>query len=67
MPELADNNPPSASLLDRYQRAGRAWVAVDWADLPAAYLIAAPVDGGLHVEQVLVHPRYTRQVIDRST
>lgn len=56
MPEIADDEPPSPQVLAGYLAAGRAWVAVDDADRPVAYLIAEPVDGNLHIEQVSVHP-----------
>jgi ribosomal protein S18 acetylase RimI-like enzyme len=66
MPEIADDVPLPVTELDRYRRAGLAWVAVDPKDQPVAYLIADPVDGGLHVEQVSVHPSYARRGIGRS-
>jgi GNAT superfamily N-acetyltransferase len=66
MPEIADDAPLPVSELDRYRRAGLAWVAVGAADAPVAYLIAEPLDGGLHVEQVSVHPSYARRGIGRS-
>jgi GNAT superfamily N-acetyltransferase len=66
MPEIADDVPLPAPELDRYRQAGLAWVAVDPQDRPVAYLVADPVDGGLHVEQVSVHPGYARQGIGRS-
>jgi GNAT superfamily N-acetyltransferase len=43
-----------------------AWVAVDQADEPVAYLIADPVDHNIHVEQVSVHPDHARRGIGRS-
>lgn len=66
MPEIADDEPPSIAALDRYRAAGRAWVAVHPTDLPAAYLIAEPVDGNLHVEQVSVHPDSARRGVGRA-
>jgi GNAT superfamily N-acetyltransferase len=66
MPEIAGDAPLSVSELDRYRRAGLAWVALGLSDQPVAYLIADPVDGGLHVEQVSVHPSYARRGIGRS-
>jgi GNAT superfamily N-acetyltransferase len=71
MAEVADDEPPSVEALDRHRRLGLCWVAVDaedddaadGADLPIAYLIAEPVDGNLHVEQVSVHPRWARRRI----
>jgi GNAT superfamily N-acetyltransferase len=39
---------------------------VDSADRPVAYLVAEPVDGALHVEQVSVHPAHARSGIGRA-
>ncbi|MGW7510205.1 GNAT family N-acetyltransferase [Streptomyces massasporeus] len=66
MPEIADDEPPALDILERYRRAGRCWVAVDEGDLPAAYLLAEPVDGALHIEQVSVHPRAARRGVGRA-
>jgi GNAT superfamily N-acetyltransferase len=63
MPEIADDEPLPVEVLARYQRAGMAWVADDPAGLPVAYLIAELVDGGVHIEQVSVHPRAAGQGI----
>lgn len=66
MPEIADDEPLTTGELARYQRARLAWVAVDGADAPVAYLIADRVDGNLHVEQVSVHPDHARGGVGRS-
>jgi GNAT superfamily N-acetyltransferase len=66
MPEVAGDEPFSAAELARYEAAGRAWVAVDDADRPVAYLVAEPVDGNLHVEQVSVHPEHARRGVGRE-
>lgn len=66
MSAIAEDEPPALDLLDGYRRAGRAWVAVDAGDDPVAYLIADPVDGNPHVEQVSVHPRAARRGIGRA-
>ncbi|HEV7934604.1 MAG TPA: GNAT family N-acetyltransferase [Actinomadura sp.] len=66
MPEIADDDPLPLDELARYQRAGLAWVAVDGTGRPVAYLIAEPVDGDLHVEQVSVHPGSARRRVGRS-
>ena len=65
MSEVAEDAPPSIEELSNRRVAGLAWAAVDDAGLPVAYLIAALVDGHLHVEQVSVHPRGARQGIGR--
>jgi GNAT superfamily N-acetyltransferase len=66
MQEIADDEPLSLEELAGYQQGGRAWVAVDGAGRPVAYLIADLVGGGVHVEQVSVHPRSARQGIGRT-
>ena len=55
MPEIAADDPGSPEELEGYRAAGRAWVAAE-DGRPIAYLIAAEVDGCLHVEQVSVDP-----------
>jgi GNAT superfamily N-acetyltransferase len=88
MPEIAEDEPFSIEVLSGYVTAGRAWVAVESvadpaADredattvgvdaVPAGYLLADLVDGNVHVEQVSVHPRFSRRgvgrlLIDRAT
>ncbi|MFD9076316.1 GNAT family N-acetyltransferase [Streptomyces lasiicapitis] len=66
MAEIADDDPPTLDELARHRRAGLAWVAADPADVPVAYLLADPLDGDLHVEQVSVHPDHAHQGIGRS-
>lgn len=66
MLEIADDEPPSVDTLLGYQRAGQAWAYADAADRPVAYLIADPVDGNLHIEQVSVHPDHARRGIGRA-
>ncbi|RBY80432.1 GNAT family N-acetyltransferase [Blastococcus sp. TF02-09] len=66
MPEIAGDEPLPVAELDRYRRAGLAWAAVDDGDRPVGYLLAEPVDGALHVEQVSVHPRAARRGVGRA-
>ncbi len=70
MAEIAEDEPMSVHDLDVFRRAGRAWVAVEGADQGTdrvvAYLVAARVDGNLHVEQVSVHPDAARRGIGRA-
>lgn len=66
MPEIASDDPFSIEELDRFRRAGLAWVAVDSADRPVAYLVAERLDGGLHVEQVSVQPSHAGLRIGRA-
>lgn len=66
MAQIADDEPLPVEELERFRRAGTAWVAVDDADRPVAYLLAEPVDGALHVEQVSVHPSQARRGLGRA-
>ncbi|QIQ06527.1 GNAT family N-acetyltransferase [Streptomyces liangshanensis] len=66
MPEIADDDPLPIDELARYHDAGLAWVMADESDAPVAYLIADRVDGGLHVEQVSVHPDSARRGVGRA-
>ncbi|MEU6122607.1 GNAT family N-acetyltransferase [Streptomyces sp. NPDC047123] len=73
MAAIADDEPPAVADLDRFRRAGHAWVAVDpeRADgAPVAYLIGEPLAeaGGavFHIEQVSVHPRAARRGVGRA-
>jgi ribosomal protein S18 acetylase RimI-like enzyme len=66
MGAIADDEPPGLGTLEGYRRAGRCWVAADDRDRPAGYLLAEPVDGALHIEQVSVHPRAARRGVGRE-
>jgi GNAT superfamily N-acetyltransferase len=66
MPEVAEDAPPGAATLLEYQDDGRAWVAVDDADRPVAYVVYDVVDGCAHVEQISVHPDWARAGIGRA-
>ncbi|MEU8624604.1 GNAT family N-acetyltransferase [Streptomyces sp. NPDC048669] len=61
MSRVADDEPPPLDVLDEYRRAGRAWVTVRPDDRPLGYLVADPVDGAAHIEQVSVHPSAARR------
>ena len=66
MPEIAADEPLPVAELDRYRQNGLAWAAGDAGDGPVGYLLAEPVDGALHVEQVSVHPRAARRGVGRA-
>ncbi|MDA5283635.1 GNAT family N-acetyltransferase [Streptomyces sp. NPDC054904] len=66
MPAVADDDPLPLEELARYAGTGLAWVATGPDDRPLAYLIAEPVDGALHVEQVSVHPAGARRGVGRA-
>jgi len=56
MPEIADDDPPSAATLAVHAAAGRSWVALDGTGTPIGYVLVDAVDGSAHVEQVSVRP-----------
>lgn len=66
MAAIADDDPPALADLQRYQAAGRGWVACDGEDLPVAYLVADVIDGAAHIEQVSVHPSHSRRGLGRA-
>lgn len=66
MDRIADDEPLGREELAAYQKSGLAWVAVDGDDRAVAYLVAEPVDGALHIEQVSVHPDWARRRVGRS-
>jgi GNAT superfamily N-acetyltransferase len=66
MAAIADDEPPPPEELDRHARAGLGWVAAGPDDRPVAYLVAEPVDGALHIEQVSVRPTHARRGVGRS-
>ncbi|MEU6352620.1 GNAT family N-acetyltransferase [Streptomyces sp. NPDC047072] len=66
MAEVDEHEAPSVETLDRYRRAGRAWVACAGSDRPVAYVICEPVDGALHIEQISVHPDFAHRRIGRA-
>lgn len=66
MAAIAADEPPTLDELRCYERAGRAWVAVDGGDRAIAYLIADLVDGNTHLEQISVHPDHAHRGIGRA-
>ncbi|MFE2728917.1 GNAT family N-acetyltransferase [Kitasatospora sp. NPDC059327] len=66
MPEIAEDEPPAPAELARYLDEGVALVAPGAGGTPVAYLLAEPVDGALHIEQVSVHPGHARRGIGRA-
>ncbi len=63
MPDIAAADPGSVAELEPYLAAGAAWVAVDDADAPIAYILTAAVDEGIHIDQVSVAPTHARRGI----
>ncbi|MFE5667555.1 GNAT family N-acetyltransferase [Streptomyces niveus] len=66
MAAIADDDPPAIDLLDRYLRAGHAWVTDDDTGHPVAYLIYDEIDGAAHIEQVSVHPTASGRGVGRA-
>ncbi|MFG3227487.1 GNAT family N-acetyltransferase [Kitasatospora sp. NPDC048194] len=66
MPEIAEDEPPAPEELAHYLRHGVALVAQVPDGPIAGYLLAEPVDGALHIEQVSVHPDHARRGIGRA-
>ncbi|MFE7413083.1 GNAT family N-acetyltransferase [Streptomyces laurentii] len=66
MAAIADDDPLPLDVLEGYRDDGRAWVAVDGADRPVAYLLTDTVDGAAHIEQVSVHPDAARRGVGRA-
>lgn len=72
MAPVADDEPPTLAELRRYAADGGLLVAAGPDPSPpgpagpAAYLLAEPLDGCLHIEQVSVHPDHSRQGLGRA-
>jgi ribosomal protein S18 acetylase RimI-like enzyme len=69
MDRVADDAPPPLPVLRRYVHTGGLWVAVEGEgerETPVAYVMAEPVDGNVHIEQVTVHPGSARRRIGRA-
>lgn len=76
MDAIADDAPPTVAELERFRRAGHAWVAAEdtGAENTAAentgtvvaYLLAEVVDNAFHIEQVTVHPDAARRGVGQT-
>ncbi|MEV5612388.1 GNAT family N-acetyltransferase [Streptomyces sp. NPDC052225] len=66
MDAIADDAPFTTAELERYRRAGHAWVAVEDDGTVAAYLVGEVVEGAFHIEQVTVHPDAARRGVGRA-
>jgi ribosomal protein S18 acetylase RimI-like enzyme len=65
--EVADDEPRPVEWIRRFGAEDLVRVALDDGDdVPVGYLVAEPVDGNLHVEQVSVHPRAARRGFGRA-
>ncbi len=63
MPEIADDEPPSA---DHLASGAALYVATDDADQPVGYALVELVDGHAHLEQLSVVPEHGRQGIGQA-
>ena len=63
---IANDEPPSTSLLLEYLAAGCAWVATDADGTPVGFAVASVVDGEGHLDQVSVVPEVGRNGIGRA-
>jgi ribosomal protein S18 acetylase RimI-like enzyme len=66
MTEIAHDEPYPLPVLAAVERAGLLWVVAGEAGEPVAYLMASEVDGGLHIDQVSVHPDSARRGLGRE-
>ncbi|MGW3039657.1 GNAT family N-acetyltransferase [Kitasatospora sp. NPDC001159] len=66
MPEIAEDDPGTPEDLAHYLDHGVALVAQAPDGTITGYLLAGPVDGALHIEQVSVHPDHARRGIGRA-
>ncbi|MFZ3567379.1 GNAT family N-acetyltransferase [Streptomyces sp. BH097] len=66
MAAIADDAPPTIAELERFRRAGHAWVAAEDSGTVVAYLLAEVVDGAFHIEQVTVHPDAARRGVGQT-
>ncbi|MFI6844149.1 GNAT family N-acetyltransferase [Kitasatospora sp. NPDC050467] len=67
IPEIAEDDPPTVDELAHYLDEGTVLVALaEDGGAPVGYLLAEPVDGALHIEQVSVHPGHARRGIGRA-
>jgi len=63
MPEIADDEPPSA---DHLASGAALYVATDDADQPVGYALVDLVDGHAHLEQISVVPEHGRRGIGQA-
>jgi GNAT superfamily N-acetyltransferase len=66
MDSIADDEPPSSTDLSLSLSQGPCWVWVDESDLAIAYLVSFRMGDRLFIEQVTVHPDFSRRGIGAS-
>ena len=66
MTDVAEHPPPALEVFEEFRAAGRLWVSVDDADKPTGFVFVKLVDGGIHIEQVSVHPDHQGNGIGRG-
>lgn len=66
MADVAEHPPPALEVFEHFRQAGQLWVSVDDADKPTGVVFVKLVDGGVHIEQVSVHPDHQGHGIGRG-
>lgn len=66
MAAIAEDEPPSVDELHAFRKADGLWVSAAPDGRPVAYVLLEPVDGGVHIEQLSVHPDSARRGIGRA-
>ncbi|RZT26956.1 acetyltransferase (GNAT) family protein [Kribbella sp. VKM Ac-2569] len=66
MTDVAEHPPPALEIFEQSWEAGQLWVSVDDADKPTGFVFVKLVDGGVHIEQVSVHPDHQGHGIGRQ-
>ncbi|MFG1907739.1 GNAT family N-acetyltransferase [Kribbella sp. NPDC048928] len=66
MTDVAEHPPPALEVFERYRADGQLWVSVDEADRPTGFVFVDLVDGGVHIEQISVHPDHQGHGIGRQ-
>jgi GNAT superfamily N-acetyltransferase len=66
MTDVAEHPPPALEVFEQFREAGQLWVSVDDADKPTGFVFVKLVDGGVHIEQVSVHPDHQGHGIGRG-
>jgi GNAT superfamily N-acetyltransferase len=66
MTDIAEHPPPPLEVFEQARATGLLWISVDSADRPTGFVLVKLIDGGVHIEQLSVHPEHQRQGIGRE-
>lgn len=66
MEDIANDEPPSLSILSECSQQERLWVYTDANDHPIAYVMTELVDDSMHIEQISVHADYSGNGLGRA-